>query len=204
MKKYLNVYMLLAIVILLMTSCSGIGYKIGGEDCSSQSPLLGMFIMVDGDDGFTHFTTFSIFLIAVWIFALLSAFFTFLGVCDDTVGGHHIIWVDGKMHHIVNSDEVTVLSGTGSIERGNRWGNNVLSILIYVILFILLCMWFSELFDDFSALWVLLILVLYLWFVANIHSKILPLISLIKKGVWYIVALDFALGIIYFLDSIKF
>lgn len=196
MKKHFNIYVLLAIVILLMTSCSGIGYLVGGEDCSTQSTILGMFITerLDSDPLTRRLTTFSIFLIGVWIFALLSAFFTFLGTCDDTKGGHHIIWVDGKMHHIVNSDEVKVISGTGSIERGNRWGNNVLSIMLHFTIFFLLYTWLCDLIGEGNLKVFLSVGIVYAISIYRLKLYPFPYISLIKKYIWIIAAFDFMLG----------
>lgn len=198
MKKYLNVYVLLAIVMLLMTSCSGIGYLVGGEDCIGESPILGMYISegIDSDPVTRRITTFSYFLMGVWIFALLSALFYFLGTCDDTVGGHHIIQVDGKMHHIVNYDEMTVLSGTGSIERGNKWGNNTLSILLHFTIFLLLYTWLCDLFGEGDLKLFLSVSIVYATSIFCLKLYPFPYISLIKKCIWMIVAFDFMLGFI--------
>ena len=194
MRKWLKAFVILLIGLM---PCSGIGYMVGGKNCIVESPYAGMFIMNTGDN-FFPLTLFSVFLIGVWSFPLLShvvyEIWSFFGEEDDCVGGDHIIWVDGKMHHIKNLDEIKVLPGTGSKERGHRWGSIAEVILLCVGLFVFLCIWFSE-FLEFLGFFIFSIS--YWSAVLILYPKILPLIPIIKKGAWLFIVFDLLLGDIW-------
>lgn len=87
------------------------------------------FALVKGRSSGTE-ETIEAFCIGVWILSAISLVAYWLGITDDSVGGHHYkdVQVDnGKWHtiHTYNPEEARRIHGSGTEERGNRWADNI-------------------------------------------------------------------------------
>lgn len=191
-KKWLNAIALLFLSVSL-SSCSATGYWWGRPDdyfTSFESPWCAM-LSIEGP--------FEIFNLSIWLISLVGLVFYIFGANDDVYGGSHWVTINGKTHHVINHDEVKTVSGTGSSERGERWGDNILAFILYAIIFYFLYTTITGWFGGGNALIAIIMGIIYISCLTVVHSKIRPIINTIKYIAWVYTAIDFVLGTLVYL-----
>lgn len=196
-KKCLDIIALLFLVIFF-SSCSAAGYWWGRPEeyiSDFESPWCAM-VSIEGP--------FEVFNFTIWLISLIGLIFYFFGTADDAYGGSHWITINGKTHHVINHDEVKTISGTGSSERGERWGDNILAFILYAIIFYFLYTTITGWFGGGNALIAIIMGIIYISCLTVVHSRIRPIINTIKYIAWFYTAVDFVLGTLVLLWNLTF
>ena len=131
----------------------------------------------------------------IYVISVVGLVLFFMGKWDDVAGGSHWITINGKTHHITIPSEMQSIEGTGSVERGHSWGNNVLSFILYVAVAFLIKEWLG----DINGLVLVVLAIIYIIGIIFIHSKVKPIMGIIKYIAWIYTAIDCVLGILVWL-----
>lgn len=183
-KKWLGLIALF-LLVLCLSSCSGIGYW-GCDD--ARYPWIPEILDCDDFSFFPFLSTVS------WVISIIGVVSFFMGKWDDYEGGSHWININGKTHHIINYDEITSIDGTGSTKRGHSWSNNILAIALYAIVAYFIYTTLKDWFGGINGLVAVILGIVYIFSIINIHSKVKPIIGTVKIIAWIYTAIDCILG----------
>lgn len=172
-KKWLSIIALLFLVISL-SSCSF--YSMDKNHFENEDLLMGIDAVI-------------------YVISVIGLVSFVMGKWDDTTGGSHWVTINGKTHHITIPEEMQSIEGTGSVERGHRWGNNILAYILYVAVAFLIKEWIG----DINGLVLVLLVIIYIIVIIFIHSKVKSIMGIIKYIAWIYTAVDCVLGILVWL-----
>ena len=190
-KKWLNVMALLLFILTLSSCCSAVGYWAMPD---ADYPVIEE-VMLEGEKlGFWGTLN-----AVLWAIAIIGKIAYWCGVADDTYGGHHSVKIDGKWHNYYNPEEARTIAGTGSPERGHRWGNLLLGIFLYIAIFILIIKGLKCCFDKLNLLFIVILALIYIASIINVHPKIVKYIGFVKQFAWRYFIIDCILGLIILL-----
>ena len=137
---------------------------------------------------------------SIWFIAIVSLLAFSRGAINDTAGvKNYDIEVDGKRHNVTDYSGEYEIKDTGSVERGERWANNIITFVFCLVIFYILYNWIKGCFDSINLFFKVvigggIIYALYCWW-DTIHSFTKPIIYIS----FAFCAIDFCLGVLVML-----
>lgn len=139
-----------------------------------------------------------------WFIALISFFPFIYGTINDLEGvNHYSVTIDGKTHFVSDTRDAYPIEGSGSTERGIRWGARVTGIFLCINIYWIIYHLITNNITDLNMLYKVSIagvIILLLYFLWNMISAIARIAMFVC---WAFCSVDFILGVMITLWNIK-
>lgn len=139
-----------------------------------------------------------------WFIGLTSFLLFLYGKRDDIEGiNYYNVTVNGKIHFVSDTRDAYQVEGSGSTERGLRWGAGVTALFFCINIYWLIYYWITNNITDLNMLYkvsiggVIILLLYYLWNILSAIARIAMFVC------WAFCSVDFILGVMITLWNIK-